>query len=1092
MRTLIFLFCTTIFALNSNNIISQNSKIKIKEDKILTVDEVFDLIMEQTDYKFFYEEGIFKGYPKVEVSKGTIKINKLLDQSLSLSNLKITVTDNNNIVIKEKPRSIIANQQKHSVTGVINDISGQPLIGANILEKGTTNGTQTDFDGRFSIEVENANVTLIVSYLGYSTQEIELNSQTSLEIILQEDASSLDEVVIVGYGTQKKVNLTGAVGTIKGEALENKPVVNVQELLIGKVPGLNISNNSGQPGSGATLNVRGTSTIGGSSGVLVIVDGVPGNIFTINPNDIENISVLKDAASAAIYGARAANGVILVTTKKAKGNQALRVDLTTSIGVQNPQHRIDFVGAKDFMNLYNLARRNDGATDDFYGSDDFAALENGLLPNHQWNRELFKRGELIQNNYLAFSGNSDRFSYRTAIGYDKQSGSLPRDKYKRLVVHPKFTYKITDWISLDANIQYTKTNIERPEDAGTQISNSQRISPITPIFTPAGNYWGPGGVPGANPIARINQGGLDTQEFKELSTILTATITPVKNWNIIPLYSHYNTQRYTHNYDKPITLYNDDETIFSQGVLNNVNLQNAFSNSSTEILQLSTDYSLTLGDDHEFKFFGVVSQEVKKGNDFSASRLNPAFENIYVLDVGLGVKDNSGFAYNESLASVAGRLNYNYKGKYLFEAVVRHDGSSRFLDGHQWGTYPGFSAGWNVAEENFMKDKLDFISQFKIRGSWGQLGDALKISRYETRNILNFNAGLYGFNGNLVGGATADASFIPSLSWERSTKTNLGLDIGLFKNKITMSVDVFRDLRDQILYREPIEVENGVTAPFTNTLEMENKGFEFIINYRETLGDFGFNVDFNVAHSKNEVLNLRGSGPWIDGSRYTEVGGSLELPYGLQSDGLFQSQDDIDNSATQINVKPGNIKYVDQLTVDTNNDGIPDEADGVINGDDRVILNDKNAFVYGFNLGFNYKNLSLTANFYGRNNVKRYINNYEGWAFFLSNNARPMHLDSWTENNLDATHPRISLNTTSNDTQYSDYWLRKANYLKLQSLSLAYKLPKELIDVLNIDNATVSLIGQNLAMFTKYPGFDPEGGGYPLPRTITMSLQLNF
>ncbi|QTE23680.1 SusC/RagA family TonB-linked outer membrane protein [Polaribacter cellanae] len=1083
MKTFIFLCCTTIFAFTTENGFSQDADINISKSKTMSVKQVFKLINKQADYKFIYRHDLIKVIPKLPLNKGVIKVSALLNKFLIPYGFSYNLTENNTVIVHKKNtelnRPIVV--QKKTIKGVVLDINNQPLLGASIFEKGTTNGTQTDFDGKFSLNVSNASAILVVSYVGFITQEVAVNTQqTKFTIVLQEDTASLDEIVIVGYGKQKKVNLTGAVGTVKGKTLENKPVVNVQELLQGKVPGLNVSNSSGQPGSGASINIRGTSTIGGSSGVLVIIDGIPGNIYSVNPNDIQNISVLKDAASAAIYGARAANGVILITTKSAKNHEGLRVSLTTSMGVQTPQQYIDYVGGKDYMTLYNLASVNDGLTER-YTPADFKDLEDGKLPDNKWYREIFKKNQFINNNYLSLSGGNDKITTRLGIGYDKQSGALPRDKYKRLVVHPKLNYKINNWLSLDANVQYTKTNIERPQGAGSALTNAIRVSPITPIRTAQGRFQGPGGIPGGNPIAIIEEGGTNSQIFKEMTTILSATLTPLEGWNIKPLYSHSNSQTQTHNFSKPITLYNADETVFSKDPLSNQSIYDAFGTSVTEILQISTDYTFNLNENHSFSVFALASQEVSKGNNFSASRLDPAFENIYVLNIAVGTKDNSGFAYNESIASFVGRVNYNYKEKYLFEASLRHDGTSRFKPGYQWGTFPSFSAGWNIHKESFFENNINFISKFKVRGSWGKLGDALKVNRYETRNILGFNSGVYAFNGTLVGGAAATASFLDNLSWESSTKSNLGIEIGFFDNKLSLELDLFKDLRTDILYREPVPDEYGLSAPFTNTLKMENKGFELTLNYREKLGEeLHFNANFNISHSKNKVLDLRGSGPWKSSRNITEVGASLNLPYGLQSNGLFRDQADIDNSATQVNVKPGNIKYVDQ------------NEDGVINADDRVVLNDKNAFAYGFNLGIEYKSFSLNANFYGRHRALRYMDGVEGWAFFLADNARPMHKDSWTPTNLDASFPRLSLNSGGNDASFSDYWLRKADYLKLQNLTFGYTLPKALTDVVGVKNGSVSLIGQNLAIFSKYEGFDPEGGIYPLPRTITMSLQLNF
>ena len=406
MRVFIFLFCTTFFGLTPKNGISQNSKIKIEESKTLTVDEVFDLITNQTDYNFFYEKNLFKNAPSIRVNKGVIKTEDLLDKSLSASNFEIIITNEFDFLIKEIPAQVVKEQQEYTISGIVLDASNQPLPGANIVEKGSINGIQTDFDGNFEIVVANENSTLVVSYIGYKTKEVKVGNQTKLSINLEVDAADLDEVIVVGYGVQKRSNLTGAVGTVTAKDIENKPVVNVQELLIGKVPGLNVTSNGGRPGSGASINIRGLASIGGQSPPLVIIDGIPGNIYTVNPNDIESISVLKDAASAAIYGARAANGVILITTKSFKKGD-LKVSITTSLGMQSPDHHIDFVGSENYMTLFNKAQINDGFEAKFT-QQDFDDLAAGKLPDHQWNRDIFSNNNIIQNNYLSFSGQTEK------------------------------------------------------------------------------------------------------------------------------------------------------------------------------------------------------------------------------------------------------------------------------------------------------------------------------------------------------------------------------------------------------------------------------------------------------------------------------------------------------------------------------------------------------------------------------------------------------------------------------------------------------------------------------------------------------------
>jgi TonB-linked SusC/RagA family outer membrane protein len=910
-----------------------------------------------------------------------------------------------------------------------------------------------------------------------------------LIVKLIEDTQALEEVVVIGYGAQKKVNLTGAVGTIKSDVLEGQPVTNIQELLQGKSPGLNVTKSSGQPGNAASMDIRGTSTIGGSSGILVIIDGVPGNIYTLNSNDIESISILKDAASAAIYGSRAANGVILVTTKVGTDRKELQVTVNSSVGVQNPLQFIDYAGAEDFMNLYNLARTNDG-NDPLYTQQDFDDFRTGKRRETIWYKEIFKHNQLINNNHVSFAGKTKMLKYNVSAAYDYQAGSVERNNYNRYIIKPDLTFIMTKWLSLRASVQYTETHLNEPQGgAESYLTAATRNEPVARVVNSQGQYMAGTGL-GGNPIAELAQGGTNVDKYKEMLSIFTADINPVANWHVRPMFSLRTTDRRRHNYTRPITFYDEDGNVSRPGLLTTQTLGEYTNADLNRILQVTSDYFLSLAEKHNLSFMAGYSQEYSYDESYSASRRNPAFSDIYVLDIYQDNKDNGGSAGQSAMASGFGRVAYDFDGKYMLEANVRIDGASRFTEGHRTGVFPSFSGGWNLHRERFLEGN-PYVSRLKLRGSWGILGDALKIGRYETKDLLSFNYKGYAYGGNFAATAWSSASYDPDISWEKAKMTNLGIELGLLNNRISLEFEYFNNIREDILYRAPVPIEYGLSAPYINALKMRNRGLELLAGYNDRFGDWSVGVDFNLNYSKNRVLDLYGTGPWISGNTFTDVGTQLQMAYGYEAIGLFQDPNDPD-LAKQTNVTAGNIKFKDQLTVDTDGDGIPDQGNGRIDGDDRVIINDKVPVRFGASLRAGYKGFDLSASFYGRFNNMRYISGYEGWAFYLTTNARPMHKDSWTPDNPGASYPRLTTNMTGNDTSYSSYWLRKANYLKIQNVQLGYTLPASWSKPVGIDNLRVYLSGQNLGILSDYIGFDPEGGYYPLMRTFAFGIQLQF
>ncbi len=1093
MRLIIILLLTSIFTVHANGFTQSITVSK----KNVTLKEVFQTIKSQTKLDFFYDKAIIDDNERISIRFTNATLNEVLAYCLADKGISYTIKNNAIILRRDNKEDFQQNEKNDEVvippliTGRITDSLGRPLSGATITVKGTDKKTMTDENGNFSIDVTPGAV-LEVSMVGYRTKDVTVDNSSSISIVLSMMPATLDQVVVIGYGTQKQRDITGSVGIVKPEKnLQARPATNVQELLAGAVPGLNISKGSGAVGSGASLNIRGTSTIGPSSGVLVLIDGVPGNIYTLNPNDIESISVLKDAAAAAIYGSRAANGVMLVTTKTAKGvtNGKPAIDISSSVGLQNPQHMLDFVGSEDFMKMWDQALINDGKPA-LYGDQGIADLKAGKYADNKWYKEIYNKNTVINNNYLAISGKTDYVTYRLSGAYDYQNGNLPNNTYNRFIIRPNIGIKITKNLTLEANVQYTQTKILQPQGGTTGWqSQASRISPTDFIYNSQGEYAS-GSPMAGNPIAGVNDGGYNVQNVKEMLNIFDLTYTPLKNWNIKANYSNYTYDGRSTDKVNSYKLYNMDGSLNS--TQNSVNqLTESSENNKKNILQLTTNYSIN-SSIHSFKVMAGYSQEYNKWSSFNASRQNFLFDGLDALSLGTTNKQNDGTLNDYAIQSFFARMNYDFDGKYLFQANIRADGSSMFGPGHRWGYFPSFSAGWNINNENFMKD-VSWISQLKLRASWGMLGDALKAAYvssdatyYASATVLNFSASNYGFNGAMVPGAWNGVVVDPNISWEKASVGNIGIDAAFLNQKLMVTIEAFRNVRSGILTQRVVPTEFGLSkGPWQNLMKMQSHGVEGLVSYNDKAGKFSWGIDVNAGFSRNKVLDMAGTGPWPAtqvADAYVAEGLPYGLPYGLQAIGFFKSDDDVTKSPSQgSNIFPGNIKYKDV------------KADGIINGDDRVIFNKNVVPVnYGSNIRFGWKNIDFSANVYGVINTWRAMTGYEVWAFFLTQNARPMAKNSWTTDNPNATYPRLSIQYTSNDTKYSSFWLQKFSYLKLQNIQVGYALPHSLLEKAKISYLRLYLSAQNLATITGYKGFDPEGGWYPLSRTISFGVNLKF
>ncbi len=1109
MRAFVFLFSVVLFALSPENVISQNSKIKIDQDKNITVDEIFDLIKKQTDYNFFYEEGLFKDFPLVKVKKGIIKTNKLLKRSLSSSNFEIILTNDNDFLIKEvSSSSVIIGDKQQSITGRVTDVNGNPLPGANILEKGTSNGAQTDFDGEYSIEVANMNTVLIVSYIGFATKEVEVNNQNTINIILQEDAASLDEVVIVGYGTQKKVNLTGSVSVVSTDDLASRPITSLSSGLSGLAPGIQVTQASGGRigENDASIRIRGIGTLNNSN-PLVLVDGVSSSMNDINPDDVESISVLKDAASAAIYGSRAANGVILITTKKGKKG-ILRVNYDGYAGWQQATKKQGFVS--DFATWMELANENktNGGQGEIFDQSDIDEWRNSnnplTHPNVDWYERQVGRKAFIQSHSLSVSGGSDNTTYRFSLGYLNQDGLQKPNNQKRYHVRAQVESEILKGLKIGTNLFYRWTDLNPTVNSSNGGGVDFNVVPAIPDFKGPNGLWGGSQHSSVgivfNPFWNNEVLHNESRRQRFLGSAYL-------NWEILPdlvfktnISLNSNT-RFDTSFNETSTSWNFRED--SPARIRDINSGRSRHLQDYLVTNFYTlDYKKSFGN-HNLSLLAGYQSEIFREDDVLASVENFPGNAIRVIDAGLSNPGVSGSLSEWAIQSYFGRLNYDFKGKYLFEANMRADGSSRFREGKKWGVFPSFSVGWRISEEEFMKDNPT-INNLKLRASWGELGNQL-IGEYPYQATYNLNQN-YSFGGSVVSGIAQNSLANADITWETTTTVNVGLDAGLLNNKLNFTFEYFKRTTDGILFEQQIPRFLGnKSAPTVNLAEVINDGWEVSANYNGKLGDdLYFSIGGNVTKLRNKVSRFFGD-TFSGGTFIIQEGQPFRAIRGLEAIGIFQNQSEIDNAPTHPGaVAPGDIQYKDQLTVDTNGDGIPDEADGVIDSNDRTVIgNTIPKFVYGANINLNYKNLDLGIILQGVSDVDTYAGG--GFAFQAFNQddrglVSDFWLNRWTPQNPTNEVPRlVSASSYNGNRQVSSFWVNDISYLRVKNIQVGYTLPSSLIDKYGFNKARLYLSADNVFTFTNWKwDYDPERGqtaqtpGLPNLATFVVGLNLQF
>ena len=992
--------------------------------------------------------------------------------------------------------------QQQTITGqVVDESTSDPLPGVNILAKGTATGTVTDVDGNYRLTVEDDVTTLVFSSIGYATAEEDINGRNEVNLNLSADIQSLEEIVVVGYGEQKKENLTGSVETIDAERLTKQPVLQTSQALMGTAPGVTVLQNSGQPGNdGASIRIRGTGTLGNSD-PLVLIDGVPGNMNGVDPRDIENISVLKDAAAASIYGSRAANGVILITTKRGEAG-GFKVNYSGYGGWQTPTNFPTYLDGLGYMTNYNLARQNLGQ-DPLYSQefiDDYRAgvgNNSDLYPNTDWVDELFTESGFQQSHHLSVSGGSEMARVVASISYMDQDGNIPNFNFKRYQGRINTDLKVSEKVSFNFDMNLRQGVQKQPASGLSSIT--REVFRIPPIF--AAQYsdgsWGPGWN-GGNPLARALVGGSNDETENYVRAILRANYEPIPGLMVSAMYAPEYIDTFEKDFNRQYQVFNFETKDLEYTVPDRNSLIQQNTRELTHNFNAVATYEKDFGD-HFIK--GLVGYElITYRNDFfRASRDNFPIQDFPQLDIGSqDNQQNSGTAFDWGLQSYFARINYDFKGKYLLEANVRRDGSSRFAEGNKYGTFPAFSAGWRISEEGFFSG-IDLITNLKLRASWGQLGNQ-NIGNYPFASTITLGVD-YLFGGTPNSGAAQTALANKDITWETTETTNIGLDLGMFANRFTLSAEYYvRNTRD-ILLQLPVPQTIGLAAPFQNAGKVRNTGWDLALGWQDEVGDFRYGINMNVSDVKNEVVDLLGAGPFISGNSIIQEGDPINALFGFQSDGYFQNQEDVDNAPTQFGaLAPGDIRYTNQLTVDTNGDGIPDQADEVINADDRVIIGDPfPRMTYGLNLFAGFKGFDLTVFFQGVGQRDLLLRGDAVWAFQNAGKIQEWHLDYWTPDNPNASHPRLVATTSHNNYETSDFWVWNAAYLRLRNLTFGYTFPQTVMDNIFVDNLRVYFSGQNLLTVDNMaPGWDPEipnnttGALYPITKVFTFGVDVTF
>lgn len=1101
--TLVYL-CLAMFQIQMAFAAGQMISLNINKG---TISEIFKEIEQQSDYKFFYnDEQIDLDTPiNVNIKKNTIE--NVLKQIFSKTNVTYKIINNHivltNITYEKTSNFPLITQQGKVIKGRILDFQGEPLIGVNVVLKGSTIGTMTDVDGNFQIENVPDNAILIISYIGYHSQEIPINGKSSIDIALLEDTQKLEEVVVVGYGTQKKVNLTGAVQNVTSKDLLKRSLPNTSTALQGLIPGVSVQQTSGRPGGdGASITIRGTGSINSSTGPLILIDGVEGDINNIDMNAIESVSILKDAASASIYGSRASNGVVLVTTKRAQEG-GIKVSYNGYAGFNSPTSMPDPVDAIGYMEAVNIARKN--ADMDPQYSDEIINIyktqgaDNLNYYDTNWRDLVIKNTAFVHNHSVSLSGGSNVFRVFANAGYYYQDGQISNNDYKRMTLRLNTDAQILKWMKVGIDINIRQSNVRRPSMEEPESTINKALT-FTPVFSGKNNdgTWG-FGQNGDNPIAITKVGGVHTGITPELGVRGFALITPFEGFETLTSYSSRKVEYKSDRFIKPYDTYENGafKTTYPP---NGTDKNESWSQTITNQFNLQMSYEKTISNNY-FKFLGGVQTEERAIRSFGAGRKGYDFDGFEEINHGdISTATNSGGRLEWAMISYFGRVNYSFAERYLLELNGRWDASSRFMDGHRWGFFPSVSAGWRISEEVFFAPLKATIDNLKLRASYGTLGNQDIVIDgnaiyYPYAASLSSGYG-YWFDKTLGTGLAQTQVANEKISWEKSTQFNFGIDGSMLNSRLSFNIDYYVREIDKMLQQFPVPMFVGLSSPWENAGSMRNKGWDLSVTWRDRTGNVAYHITGNLSDVKSEVTNLYGN-EYI-GTQIIKEGLPLRSWYGYVSDGYFQNQEEIDNSpvygGNKSNVKPGYIKYKDI----SGSDGVPD---GKITDDDRqVIGNPYPRYEFSLNMGAEWKGFDFSLFFHGVGKKDILYTGAGARPFHVGRTIFKNQLDTWTPENRNAEFPLLLIDGTGSNPNniVSDFWIRSGAYLRLKNLVVGYTIPKNILNKMNVEHLRFYVSGQNLFTMNKaYKGYDPEnsvnnGSFYPVMQTFTLGVDIRF
>lgn len=1094
MRISTFLLMVCVFCSYAGNAHSQNAKVSIHMNNV-KLDKILNEIENQTDYLFIYNN-------QVDINKITsVKVKneavaQVLDRILSGTGINYELEGTHIILTTEAIKDLHAQQQAKTVTGTVTDVSGEPIIGANIRIKGTTTGTITDIDGNFSIKAEPQSV-IEVSYIGYLTQETVINNQKSIRFLLKEDTKTLDEVVVIGYGVQKKADLTGSVANINTEKLNTQSNANIGQALQGKIAGVDIVSQGGAPGSGTRIMVRGIGTLNNAS-PLYIVDGMYMNsIDHINPNDIASIDVLKDASSAAIYGSRAANGVIIVTTKEGSNTEGKPIiDLSVNLGISTASKFLDMLDAKGWAEVTTIARQAIGKP----ALDMATDLAN--KPDNDWQDIMF-RPALMQNYNLSVKGGGKYSTYYTGLGYFNQDGIVKGTNYQRYNIQSKNDYK-RGIFSAGTNliISFSHDKPLHQELRGGMIGTILQSVPTLEKYddTREGGYGGTYGdvVNIPHPLAIIDDNIMDRyNENVKIFANLYAQIELFKGLkyklNLTPDFSFERYKNYLNKYDFGLATNSITQLTERQRRRRNILVENLLT------------FDRTFGEHKISALAGYTYQDSRFRHIQAYGEGLP--QGLEEIDAATTNRSNEGNSWRSVLTSILGRVFYSYHNKYLFTATIRRDGSSKFGKNNRYGYFPSFSLGWNVAEEKFMEN-VHWLDQLKLRGGYGVLGNQ-EIDNYQYSSTITTGINYPDGNGGLLQGAFPKNFANPDIKWEETAMTNVGIDFMAFNNRLSLTADYYVKNTKDILLTVPIPISSGgANDPIRNAGKIRNNGFEFNLGWMDQPNpDISYGINLIGSFNKNKVIAMGSESGSIKGgstnqnitTSETKAGYPIGGYWLISTAGYFNSQEEVDAYAKdgkkiQPAAEPGDIKFVD-----ANNDG-------VINDDDRVFQGSPFPdFTFALNGNMRYKNFDLSIGLQGvlgnkiYNATRQTLEDVTKGSNFLAS-----CLDYWTPENKNASHPRLTWDDPNRNTRAeSDRYLENGSYLRLRSVQLGYTFPQTWFKGA-IQHARVYINAENLFTITSYSGYSPDVNAdnanyrgfdnfiYPTNRTFMLGLNVTF